>query len=65
VVIPKFDQHNIFEKFKNNLVKKGLKQQKMAREIDFRAPAGPESLRTTDEKVEILHIHVKSRNYQF
>jgi hypothetical protein len=32
------------------LVKKGLTQQKMARDIDFRAPDGRESLWTTGEK---------------
>jgi hypothetical protein len=36
VFLPKFDQKNIFQKFKKNLVKKGLNQQKMARDIDFR-----------------------------
>jgi hypothetical protein len=28
-VLPKFDQINIFQKFKRNLVKEGLNQQKM------------------------------------
>jgi hypothetical protein len=33
-----------FQKFKKNLVRNGLNQQKMARKIDFRAPGGLESL---------------------
>jgi hypothetical protein len=44
VVLPKFDQKNIFQKFKKNLVKKDLNQQKMARDVDFQAPAGREYL---------------------
>jgi hypothetical protein len=40
VVLPKLDQNNIFQKFKKNFVKEGLNQQKMARDVDFQAPAG-------------------------
>jgi hypothetical protein len=42
-----FYQKFIKTKFKNskkNLVRKGLNQQKMVRDIDFRAPGGRESL---------------------
>jgi hypothetical protein len=57
VVLPKFDQNNIFQKFKRNLVKKGLNPQEMVEDIDFRAPAGHESLWTTDKKVKFSHGH--------
>jgi hypothetical protein len=39
------------------LVKKGLKQQKMASGIDDRPPTGRESLWTTDKKVEFAKAH--------
>jgi hypothetical protein len=42
---------------KKNLVKEDLNQQKMARDVDFRAPAGRESLWTTDKKVEFSYGH--------
>jgi hypothetical protein len=45
------------KKFKKNLVKKDLNQQKMARDIDFRAPGGRESLWTTGEKTGFLRVH--------
>jgi hypothetical protein len=35
VVLPKFDKNNFFQKFKKNLVKKGLNQQKIARDSDL------------------------------
>jgi hypothetical protein len=40
-----------------NLVKEVFNQQKMARYIDFRAPAGRESLWTTDKIVEFSHAY--------
>jgi hypothetical protein len=46
-----------FQKIKKNLVKKGLNQQKMARDIDFRAPGGRESLWTTGEKNRFSRVH--------
>jgi hypothetical protein len=66
VVLPKFDQNNIFQKFKKNLVKKSLNQQKMARDIDFRPPDGRESLCVDyRQKNRIFHkATVKSRNDQ-
>jgi hypothetical protein len=57
VVLPKFDQIINFQKFKKNLVRKGLNQQKMARDIDFRAPGGRESLWTTGEKTGLSRVH--------
>jgi hypothetical protein len=39
------------------LVRKGLNQQKMARDIDFRAPDGRESLRTAGEKTGFSGVH--------
>jgi hypothetical protein len=39
------------------LVKKGLNQQKMARDIDFRAPDGRESLWTTGEKTGFSRVN--------
>jgi hypothetical protein len=57
VVPPKFGQNNFFQKFKKNLVKKGLNQQKMSRNIDLRAPGGRESLWTTGEKTGFSHVH--------
>jgi hypothetical protein len=38
VVLPKFDQINRFQKFKKDLVKKGLNRQK--RDADIRTPGG-------------------------
>jgi OB-fold nucleic acid binding domain len=49
--------NNIFQKSKKSLVERGLKQQKMASDIDDRAPAGCESLWTTDKKVEFAKAH--------
>jgi hypothetical protein len=42
------------------LVENGYNQPKMARDIDFQAPAGRESLWTTDKKVEFSHDHLWS-----
>jgi hypothetical protein len=42
-----------------------LNQQKMAKDVDFRAPAGRESLWTTDKKSNFHMATVKSRNHQF
>jgi hypothetical protein len=53
----KFDQNNFFQKFKKNLVRKRSKQQKMAIDIDLRAPGGRESLWTTGEKTGFLRVH--------
>jgi hypothetical protein len=39
------------------LVRKGLNQQKMARDIDFRARGGRESLWNTGEKTEFSRVH--------
>jgi hypothetical protein len=57
VVPRKFDQNNFFQKFKKNLVTKSLNQQKMARDIDFRAPGGRESLWTTGKKTGFSRVH--------
>jgi hypothetical protein len=57
VVTSKFDQNNFFQKFKKNLVSKGLNQQKIARDIDFQAPGGRESLWTTGEKTGFSRVH--------
>jgi hypothetical protein len=40
------------------LVKKGFNQQKMSRDIDFRAPGGRESLWATGEKTEKNTLNV-------
>jgi hypothetical protein len=62
VVLPKLDQNIFFQKFKKDLVEKSLKQQKMARDIDFRAPSGREYL---CPRVHVFHVStVKSRNNQ-
>jgi hypothetical protein len=39
------------------LVKKSLNQQKMARDIDFRAPGGRESLWTAGKKTGFSRVH--------
>jgi hypothetical protein len=57
VVPPKFDQNNFFQKFKKNLVRESLNQQKMTRDIDFRVPGGRESLWTTGEKTGFSRVH--------
>jgi hypothetical protein len=65
VVLSKFDQNNFFQKFKKNLVRKGLNQQKKARDKDFRAPGGHESLWTAGKKKNGFSLStVKSRNNQ-
>jgi hypothetical protein len=46
-----------FKNSKKNLVGKSLNQQKIARDIDFRAPGGRESLWTTGEKTEFSRVH--------
>jgi hypothetical protein len=56
VVPPKFDQNNFFQKFKKNLVEKGLNQQKMARDIDFQAPGGRDPPWTTGEKTGFSRV---------
>ena len=62
VVLPKFDQNNIFQKFKKNLVQKGWNQHKMARDVEIRAPGGRESLWTTGEKFDFLQAHCEVQN---
>jgi hypothetical protein len=57
IVLPKFDQNNFVQKFKKNLVRKGLNQQKMTRDIDFRAPDGRESMWNTGEKTGFSRVH--------
>jgi hypothetical protein len=55
VVLPKFDRNNIFQKFKKNLFKESLNQQKMAKYVDFRSFAGRKSPWITAKKVEVSH----------
>jgi hypothetical protein len=57
VVLPKFDQNIIFQKFKRILVKEGLNQQKMAGDMDFEHLLAVNFLWTTDKKVEVSHVH--------
>jgi hypothetical protein len=64
VNLPKFDQNNLFQKFKKDLVKKSLNQQKMTKDIHFRGLAGRESLWTTDKKLNFHMATVKSRKDQ-
>jgi hypothetical protein len=47
----------IFSKIQKDLIKKDLNQQKMARDIDFRALGGRESLWTTGEKTGFSRVH--------
>jgi hypothetical protein len=46
-----------FKNSKKNLDRKGLNQQKMLRDIDFRAPGGCESLWTPGEKTGFSRVH--------
>jgi hypothetical protein len=46
VVLPKFDQINIFQKFKRNLVKEGLNQEKMAGDLEHLLAVNPCGLQT-------------------
>jgi hypothetical protein len=39
------------------MVRKGLNQQKMAKDIDFRAPGGHESLWAAGEKTGFSRVH--------
>jgi hypothetical protein len=61
-----FEQNFNFSLFYQNLIKTiffrnskrlGLNQRKMARDIDFRAPGGRESLRTIGEKSGFSRVH--------
>jgi hypothetical protein len=53
VVLPNLDQNVVFQKFKKDLVKKGLNRPKMVRDVNFRTPGGRESLRTTGERTKM------------
>ena len=62
VVLAKFYQIIIFQKFKKKLVLKGWNQHNMVRDVDIRAPGGRESLWTTGEKIDFSQAHCEVQN---